>query len=244
MKFQFSDPRPQGMRDGSVSDAAVPTADGRVGVFSLRDGRATGEAIRSVQILLVTDSALLGAGLAHMLGTQLQLAGRVVVATPNGAGRCAALFRDGLDLLVLDTAAVFAAAPAWLEPGTARLRLVPGEPTGQHEVSVRAPLMVLQQALQNALLHRGQTREAQPQTKALSPRQREVMALMRHGLSNKEIAQRMDLAPGTVKLHAAAVLRALNARNRLHLIARDAEAAVAHAALGRAPASLLEGTPA
>jgi DNA-binding CsgD family transcriptional regulator len=248
MTFQFSDLRPEGMRNSSVPDIVVPEADGRVAVFNLGDGRAAGVAARFVQVMLVTDNALLGAGLAHLLGMQLHLTGRLVATTPCRAWHCAVLFPGSPDLLVLDTATALTAAPAWLDEGTARLRLVHGEPAGKHEVSVHAPLSVLQQALHGALLHAGQPREAQPQSKALSPRQREVMALMRHGLSNKEIAQRMSLAPGTVKLHAAAVLRALNARNRLQLIAR-AEAALTCAAPaladpGRMRKSILEGRPA
>jgi DNA-binding NarL/FixJ family response regulator len=48
----------------------------------------------------------------------------------------------------------------------------------------------------------------------LTPRQREVLALLGHGKSNKEIARILDLSEGTVKLHVTAILKALNVSNR------------------------------
>lgn len=48
----------------------------------------------------------------------------------------------------------------------------------------------------------------------LSKRQREVLALITKGLSNKEIARTLDIAEATTKIHVAAALRTLGARNR------------------------------
>lgn len=50
-------------------------------------------------------------------------------------------------------------------------------------------------------------------------RQREVLALMAEGLANKQIAHRLHLTEGTVKLHVAAILRSLNATNRTQAVA-------------------------
>jgi DNA-binding NarL/FixJ family response regulator len=52
----------------------------------------------------------------------------------------------------------------------------------------------------------------------LTPRQIEVLELMVQGLSNKLIAQRLQLAEPTVKTHVAAGLRALNVRNRTQAV--------------------------
>ena len=49
---------------------------------------------------------------------------------------------------------------------------------------------------------------------ALTRRQQEVHRLLVAGLSNKAIAQALKITPGTVKLHVAAVLRAVGARSR------------------------------
>lgn len=49
---------------------------------------------------------------------------------------------------------------------------------------------------------------------SLTPRQRDVLAMLRQGKSNKEIARDLDLAEITVKLHVTAILRALGVENR------------------------------
>lgn len=56
----------------------------------------------------------------------------------------------------------------------------------------------------------------------LTVRQIEVLELMAQGLPNKSIARRLNLAEGTVKLHVAAILRALNARNRTQAVTEAA----------------------
>lgn len=52
----------------------------------------------------------------------------------------------------------------------------------------------------------------------LTPRQREVMWAIARGLSNKEIAARLDLAEATVKAHASSVMRALNVGSRAQVL--------------------------
>jgi DNA-binding NarL/FixJ family response regulator len=59
----------------------------------------------------------------------------------------------------------------------------------------------------------------------LTPRQRDVLAMLRQGKSNKEIARDLDLAEITVKLHVTAILRALGVENRT-------QAAIAAARMG------------
>jgi DNA-binding NarL/FixJ family response regulator len=48
----------------------------------------------------------------------------------------------------------------------------------------------------------------------LTKRQREVLHLLARGMSNKEIARALEIAEATTKIHLAALLRALGARNR------------------------------
>lgn len=52
----------------------------------------------------------------------------------------------------------------------------------------------------------------------LTPRQLQVLELICEGLSNKEIAVRLGMAEGTVKIHVTAILRAMNASNRTHAV--------------------------
>jgi EAL domain-containing protein (putative c-di-GMP-specific phosphodiesterase class I)/DNA-binding CsgD family transcriptional regulator len=54
----------------------------------------------------------------------------------------------------------------------------------------------------------------------LSPRQSEVMHLLSDGCSVKEIARRLDLGVGTVKVHLSQAYAALGARNRVEAVAR------------------------
>ncbi len=49
---------------------------------------------------------------------------------------------------------------------------------------------------------------------ALTPRQNDVLALIRLGKSNKEIADILEMAEGTVKIHCMAIFRALGVANR------------------------------
>lgn len=51
-------------------------------------------------------------------------------------------------------------------------------------------------------------------TFGLTLRQREVLALIGKGLSNREIALALDIAEATVKIHVSAVIRMLGVRNR------------------------------
>lgn len=55
-------------------------------------------------------------------------------------------------------------------------------------------------------------------TLALSPRELDVLKLMVDGLANKEIANRLCVAEGTVKTHVVAVLRKLDASDRTQAV--------------------------
>lgn len=49
---------------------------------------------------------------------------------------------------------------------------------------------------------------------ALTPRQRAVLELLVQGMTNKEIARKLGISSGTIKIHLAALYRVLGVRNR------------------------------
>jgi DNA-binding CsgD family transcriptional regulator len=61
---------------------------------------------------------------------------------------------------------------------------------------------------------RSETPVAKCDMPRLTRRQNEILPLLAQGMSNKEIAKHLRIAPGTAKIHTAALLRALQAHNR------------------------------
>ena len=55
---------------------------------------------------------------------------------------------------------------------------------------------------------------------SLSPRERHILTLISHGLSNKRIAKQLDIAPETVKSHAKHILLKLAAQTRVEAVSR------------------------
>ena len=58
----------------------------------------------------------------------------------------------------------------------------------------------------------------------LSPREREILAFLAKGASNKEIARNLDLAESTVKIHVQHILRKLNLSSRVQAAVYAVEA--------------------
>jgi DNA-binding NarL/FixJ family response regulator len=57
-----------------------------------------------------------------------------------------------------------------------------------------------------------------PALRVLTAREREVLELVGHGMSNVEIAQRLVVSPATAKTHVARILSKLQARDRAQLV--------------------------
>jgi NarL family two-component system response regulator LiaR len=64
---------------------------------------------------------------------------------------------------------------------------------------------------------RGKDKREQPPSTDLTEREREVVSLVAHGLSNREIAQKLNISHGTVKTHVSNILSKLDLSDRTQL---------------------------
>lgn len=85
----------------------------------------------------------------------------------------------------------------------------------QGDVFVPPKLLI---KIQNKSLNIEKVDEKSDSNNLLTPRQIDVLELMSKGYPNKSIAKTLNVAEGTVKLHVAAILLALGARNRTHAV--------------------------
>lgn len=70
--------------------------------------------------------------------------------------------------------------------------------------------------------------EPDPLSQPLTARESEVVSLLAEGLSNKEIALRLGIAPDTAKFHVARVIDKLDATGRTDAVAHAARRGVIH----------------
>jgi two-component system response regulator DesR len=128
----------------------------------------------------------------------------------SGAELCEAIRRESPVTRVL-----LISGAGWISPQAARAAGASGF------VSKDSPADEVAQAVR--AVGRGQTvfatRAEQPAA-PLSEREREVLALMASGKTNKEIAERLYLSPHTVKEHTSALYRKLDVRNRTEAVRR------------------------
>jgi DNA-binding NarL/FixJ family response regulator len=66
---------------------------------------------------------------------------------------------------------------------------------------------------------------------ALTPREVEVLAFVAKGLANKDIAERLGTASGTVKMHVQNILAKLGAADRTHAVTIAIERGILHLSL-------------
>ena len=78
----------------------------------------------------------------------------------------------------------------------------------------------------------------------LTPREREVMALVATGLSNDEIAERFTISRATVKTHVSRALCKLDVRDRAQLVSVAYQAGLVHPGHSRTPRALQSARPA
>ena len=96
------------------------------------------------------------------------------------------------------------------------------EQIDQPPVQEYVAYLLAQFAQETKMIAQVQTKKASPQTliEPLSQREQEVLTLIAEGLTNKEIAQQLIVAPGTVKAHTSSIYRKLDVSNRTEAVAR------------------------
>ena len=74
----------------------------------------------------------------------------------------------------------------------------------------------------------GEADDRETGIEALTPREQEVIALLAEGLSNKEIAGRLGIAPDTAKFHVGRLIDKLDATGRTDAVAHAARRGIIH----------------
>ena len=126
------------------------------------------------------------------------LAGRPLDVAAYGALRAGAtglLLKDAAPTDLLRAIRTVAAGDGWLDPAVTRDLL--REFAGRAEPGTRTPQELRQ----------------------LTDREREVLVMVAHGFSNKEIAERLVIREGTVKSHFGRVLAKLRLQDRAQAVA-------------------------
>jgi DNA-binding NarL/FixJ family response regulator len=191
---------------------------------------------RPLRVLIVDDHAVVQWGFKVLLGRQKWVERCVVASDPDEALRVAERIKPQVALVDLFLGersgaelceAIRGVSPAtrillisgvgWISPQAARTAGASG--------FVSKDWSADEVAMAVRMVGKGMTvfgRQEEAPTLPLSEREREVLALIASGATNREIAERLYLSPHTVKEHASSLYRKLGVKNRAEA-ARRAE---------------------
>ncbi len=198
-------------------------------------------ATEAMRILLADDHDLVRDGIRALLETRLP-AIEVVTAADLGAALTAAAAPPGFDLVLLDLrmpgmdgtvgvermravlpqvpVAILSGYPCPPELATALARLhinfLPKTLSGEALLTVLTEVLGRDEA--PSLAAPGSADTAPDEARPLTRRERQVLAHLSLGLSNKEIARRLNIEEVTVRLHLRGVFRKLGVRNRTQAV--------------------------
>lgn len=135
----------------------------------------------------------------------------------TASGRSQVLVLTTFDLDEYVYRALRAGASGFLLKDTPRPQLVAGVRAVACGESLLAPA-VTRRLIERYLGETAHAEAAATRLERLTVREREVLVLIAHGLSNSEIAERLVLSLTTVKTHVASVLRKLGLRDRVQAV--------------------------
>ena len=188
----------------------ILAADGIEVVASVADGAAAVDAVRRTR----PDVVLMDIRMPEVDGLE---ATRRILADPGDSGAPKVLILTTFDLDRYVYAALSAGASGFL------LKDVTPEQLVAAVRLVRSGDALLAPAITRRLVERFAARDERVSTlhrdlSALTPRELEVLELLAGGLSNAELAARLQLSEATVKTHVARILAKLRLRDRAQAV--------------------------
>ncbi len=191
---------------------------------------------RPLRVLIVDDHAVVQWGFKILLGQQRWVERCVVASDPDEGLEAAQRMKPDVALVDLflgersgaelceairgvspETRVLLISGVGWISPQAAKTAGASG--------FVSKDWSADEVAMAVRMVGRGMTvfgRQEEGPATPLSPREREVLALISSGATNREIAERLYLSPHTVKEHASSLYRKLGVKNRAEA-ARRAE---------------------
>jgi non-specific serine/threonine protein kinase len=168
---------------------------------------------------LFAESLVLAQRLANRRVVAEDLAGLAGVALSEGEVDRAALLLGAADRLFAETGALLNPADRMAhDTATEQTRERLGPERFRHEWS-RGAKLTTDAAVGVALGEPGAPVSAAERSQQLSPRQREIVALVARGLRNREIATALGISEGTARAHVEQILTRLDLRSRVELAA-------------------------
>ena len=211
------------IRVGLADDQALVRAGFRALLDAQEDIEVVGEAADGREAIelagrLTPDLILMDIRMPELDGLE---ATRAIVSDPRLADvRIVILTTFDLDEYVFD--ALLAGASGFLVKDTEPDDLLTGVRAVARGEALLAPRAT--KRLIEEFAARAKRTTLPPELDELTPREREILALVGTGLSNEEIAERLVVSPFTAKTHVSRTMTKLGARDRAQLVVYAYEA--------------------